>query len=254
MADPVILVIASGLIYCAGLFLNDWFDLARDRQTRPGRPLPSGRIPPILALVVGIALLAAGPLLAAAVGFHSFLTALFLAALVVLYDAGAKHNTWLGPGAMGLCRAMNVVLGASIALTRGGVAPVVVALVEGGYVAMITLAAAHETEGRPEPLRRVAPVAFLACGLAGYLSLTTATPLGVAAAMGALAFPAWALVHLASQKTANVPQYIGRLIRSLIPLQASFILVTAPGCWPVAASIVLLLPLAWIGSRRFAGS
>ena len=40
------LAAASVLLYAAGVVLNDWFDLEIDRQERPERPLPSGRIAP----------------------------------------------------------------------------------------------------------------------------------------------------------------------------------------------------------------
>ncbi len=39
------LLAASGLLYMAGMVLNDVFDLETDRHERPDRPLPSGRIP-----------------------------------------------------------------------------------------------------------------------------------------------------------------------------------------------------------------
>jgi len=38
------LLVASSLLYTAGMVLNDVFDYEVDRQERPQRPLPSGQI------------------------------------------------------------------------------------------------------------------------------------------------------------------------------------------------------------------
>src|SRR5271155_112320 len=38
------LAIASMVLYAAGMALNDVFDVEIDRQERPGRPIPSGRV------------------------------------------------------------------------------------------------------------------------------------------------------------------------------------------------------------------
>ena len=41
-AAPVLLLLASSLIYTAGMVLNDVYDYEVDVQERPHRPLPSG--------------------------------------------------------------------------------------------------------------------------------------------------------------------------------------------------------------------
>src|SRR5260370_3647465 len=50
----VCLLIASTLLYWAGMVWNDYFDLAEDRRDRPGRPLPSGRVPVGTAVGLGL--------------------------------------------------------------------------------------------------------------------------------------------------------------------------------------------------------
>jgi 4-hydroxybenzoate polyprenyltransferase len=106
------LLAASSAIYLAGMVLNDWFDIEVDRVERPERPLPSGRIARGHALVVGIALLACGLGLAWTIGNTSRNVALLLVAAVLLYD-GLLKSTVFGPPVMGLCRALNVLLGMS---------------------------------------------------------------------------------------------------------------------------------------------
>jgi 4-hydroxybenzoate polyprenyltransferase len=107
-----LLLLASSSIYLAGMVLNDWFDIEVDRVERPQRPLPSGRVPRSHAVYLGIALLIIGFGAAMFVGHTSWIIALILIAAAVLYD-GFTKNTLVGPANMGLCRALNVLLGMS---------------------------------------------------------------------------------------------------------------------------------------------
>jgi 4-hydroxybenzoate polyprenyltransferase len=252
-ADIVVLVAASLCIYAAGLILNDWFDLDRDRAERPERPLPSGRIAPHTAFLVGLLLLAAGPVLAVVAGPHSFLAALLLAALVFLYDARAKQNSRLGPATMGLCRAANVMLGASVAFGRLDVPLLVAVLVEGGYIVLLTAAAARETGSHLSRTRALAPIAFLTLGLGAFLFCTGPTPAVLAGTAAVLLYPVYAVLDLQTGVRQNIPKYIGRLVRSLIPLQAAFVL-AAPALRPLAVPVILLLPLSVIAAREYSGS
>lgn len=108
-ADPVRLgwlLLASCLLYAAGMAWNDLADVERDRIIHPRRPLPSGRLHLPTAVVVGAmlgvgavvsALLAEGPLAA--------LAALAVLVLSLLYNFEAKHVPWLGSLAMAATRA-----------------------------------------------------------------------------------------------------------------------------------------------------
>src|SRR5690242_12270450 len=58
------LLIASTLLYWAGMIWNDYFDLDEDRRDRPGRPLPSGRIAVSTAVWLGLGCFAGGVLFA----------------------------------------------------------------------------------------------------------------------------------------------------------------------------------------------
>lgn len=114
------LIAASMAIYAAGIVLNDLFDLDIDREERPERPLPSGRVSPRFAVIFGFGLLALGLGLAALSGSAvSVEVAAVLVGCVVGYDVGLKR-TWFGPIVMGACRGLNVLLGASHAADLGG--------------------------------------------------------------------------------------------------------------------------------------
>src|SRR5882672_4413105 len=61
---PWLLMLASLCVYHGGMALNDWADRAADAQSRPTRPIPSGAISARVALVLALALLLTGPVLA----------------------------------------------------------------------------------------------------------------------------------------------------------------------------------------------
>lgn len=110
------LLAASVCIYWTGMILNDYFDRDVDGQERPGRPIPSGKIPAGSALKLGVMLNVAGLGLAACAGQLSLQIALLLTLCVWLYD-GALKKTPLAPVLMGSCRFFNVLLGASASVT-----------------------------------------------------------------------------------------------------------------------------------------
>ncbi len=120
----LLLIVASVMLYEAGVVLNDVCDAALDAKERPERPIPAERISKQAAKWVGMSLLAGGVFVAYVVSWltHQWLTtqiALALAATIVGYNVGLKSTRW-GPLAMAGCRMMNVLLGASIAGTMSG--------------------------------------------------------------------------------------------------------------------------------------
>jgi 4-hydroxybenzoate polyprenyltransferase len=144
LSEFVALFAASSCLYLAGMALNDFFDREIDAKERPHRPIPSGRISPRAALTLGSALLALGLASACAAGIVSATIAGALAGLVLAYD-GALKSTPAGPVAMGGCRALNVLLGASGAALAFWKSPQVgIAAAMGLYVAGITWFARRE--------------------------------------------------------------------------------------------------------------
>ncbi len=123
-----IAILASAIsLYWAGMILNDVFDVEKDRQERSSRPLASGMISLASGTVAGWALLTTGVLLAgvccflppgevqidsAFVRFLPAVVAASLALMIVLYD-GPLKKTPLAPAAMGSCRVLSFLLGAS---------------------------------------------------------------------------------------------------------------------------------------------
>jgi 4-hydroxybenzoate polyprenyltransferase len=163
------LLAASSALYMAGMILNDVFDIEIDRQERPERPLPSGRLSLVAARRLGWRLLAIGVLLASGTAFfvghlRPGIVAALLATCIVLYDAWLKR-TPLGPLVMGACRMLNVLLGvntmdvplhAEYWLVAGGL---------GIYVAGITWFARHESR-QSSRLQLVLATLVMAAGIA----------------------------------------------------------------------------------------
>ena len=118
LSTSACLLIASSLIYTAGMVLNDVFDFDVDSRERPFRPLPSGQIDRRFAASLGFGMLLVGTLVAGLGGWlidsttalRSFGVASLLSICVVLYDWVLK-KTPVAPLAMGSCRFLNVLLG-----------------------------------------------------------------------------------------------------------------------------------------------
>ena len=123
------LIVFSGIcLYWAGMILNDVFDEAVDREQRAKRPIPAGLITRREASIGGWSLLSIGILLATLSGFTPsnelqntwlpLVISVALAIMIVSYD-GPLKSTVLAPAAMGSCRLLSFLLGASpaIALT-----------------------------------------------------------------------------------------------------------------------------------------
>lgn len=119
----VCLLLASSLIYSAGMILNDYYDREVDAQERPDRPIPSGAVSAQTALLAGFSMLIVGTLVAllggyvyvdyAAIPWRGGAVAACLCVCVVAYDAVLKR-TALAPWLMGACRFFNILLGMSL--------------------------------------------------------------------------------------------------------------------------------------------
>jgi len=108
----IALMVSSGLLYIAGIVLNDYFDIEIDKKERPSRPLPSGKISKGYALTIAIVALLIANTIALVVGPLSLAISLALTLLIISYDYQLKY-TVIGPFAMGGTRFLNVIFGAS---------------------------------------------------------------------------------------------------------------------------------------------
>jgi hypothetical protein len=98
-----LLFFGLSFLYTGGMFLNDAFDAEFDRQRRPGRPIPSGKISAELVWRFGFGQLALGIFLLLFLGKLAAALAFALAIFILIYDALHKVIT-VSPWLMGACR------------------------------------------------------------------------------------------------------------------------------------------------------
>ncbi|HUY92739.1 MAG TPA: UbiA family prenyltransferase [Pirellulales bacterium] len=261
-----LLLVASCLLYTAGMVLNDVFDREVDAQERPGRPIPSGRISLALAGRIGFGMLLAGVAAAWAAGMltadaRSGLTATALAAAVLAYDWLLKR-TPLAPLAMGACRALNVLLGMSLA--DGPWRPIHLAVAAGLGLYIVGVTGFARTEARQSSRFRLAlgtatvVVGILLLGkFPGFLTLDVdpvSVPRFAQAAKGNWQFfwilmavmVGWrCLLAVIDPAPFRVQAAVRHCLRSLIILDA-MVCVGVRGPWIGGMIILLLLPMMFL--------
>jgi 4-hydroxybenzoate polyprenyltransferase len=109
------LLVATACLYGGGVVLNDVFDRHVDAVERPERPIPGRRVGVRNAAILGAVLLATGVVSASRANGAALTIAAATAGFVLLYDGWAKRHALAGPAVMGLCRALNLLLGIAAA-------------------------------------------------------------------------------------------------------------------------------------------
>ncbi|OGV62612.1 MAG: hypothetical protein A2283_13570 [Lentisphaerae bacterium RIFOXYA12_FULL_48_11] len=257
-------VLASLFFYTFGLISNDLFDLREDRQDRPGRPLPSGRITPLEVSAVAIILVIVALITAAMTGRLCLLIAGILVFTITLYNFIGKKIAVFGPLNMGLCRGLSLLLGASAVgmagITCSTVLFAVVLLTV--YIAAVTFIAAKETVQQNLGSKRWWPVfsifLFLVplCWSRDVISHTLSAKVFSGCLIAAALFWSWKGGDLLAGTPAPgvVPAVIGRFIQGLLLVQAMLLSLCN---WPAqiaAGMLILIFPVFSILARRFYSS
>lgn len=140
------LIAGATLLFLAGMFLNDAFDVQFDREHRPERPIPSGAITAKTVWVLGIGQLLLG--LGCLVWMNTLATlcALGLAASILLYDWLHKRTAW-SPMLMGLCRLFLYLLAAATTTEPLGLSVVFCAFALWAYIVGLSNIARREATG-----------------------------------------------------------------------------------------------------------
>ena len=256
-ARDLMLCGASACLYLAGMVLNDFFDRDIDAAERPDRPIPSGEVSPVTALVIGVSLLAAGVWLAAWISEVSAAVAAALACAILLYDGGLKGGP-IGPLAMGTCRFLNVGLGLLVA----GAAPPaswmwIAPVTMGAYTVALTALARDEVIGTSRAAARQAVLAIAGILVGALVALAALSPArhlgGFLLLVPFAAVVAWqaraAFGPLAGEPSPpRVGRAIGGGILMMPAIDASMV---AAGGWPVMALLVLALALPALLLKRW---
>lgn len=240
---------SSVCLYWAGMALNDYADAAVDAVERPGRPVPSGRVPRRTALVVATGLTAAGIALSAlTAGRRGLLGTLPLTACVWAYDLGLKA-TPAGPAAMAGARALDVLTGA-LATTPGTPATTALrraaapAALIGAHTYTLTALSRHEVGGAPARL----PASTLAASMA--TAAATAVRPVLRAARGSGAVSGKAVCAAAENSAQGAGKGVRDAVKGVRGAVAGFF-PDAPGEGRTAAAAALVAgaaALAYVGS------
>lgn len=250
-----LLLAASVCIYWTGMILNDYFDRDVDSQERPGRPIPSGRIPAGSALKLGVMLNVAGLGLAACAGQLSLQIALLLTLCVWLYD-GVLKKTPVAPLLMGSCRLFNVLLGASASPTGAmwWCPQMHVAIGLGIYVCGLTWFARQEAKTSARP-QLISASFVINAGLATLFGFVHTAPDNSQreTAMFVLAVISVTIVRrllraISQPEPARVQTAIKMMLLSLIMLDATLVLF-ATGAPALAIAVALLMVPAFLLAR-----
>jgi len=260
-------ILASLGFYAAGMVLNDVCDLAIDREERPERPLPSGRISLRSAVAVGNILMAIGSVAACgtAIAAHKPWPALvgaLLTAAVWIYNRHAKATS-LGPAVMGSCRSLNWLLGMTAAGGPQAAYEWLLPIGMGVYVMGITVYARDEAEesrsGRLAAGMAIMLVGLATAGLAPWLAARAG---GAGAWLTGAKLTNWlllwgmltasillrAVLGVFDPASGRVQQAVGNAIMSIITLDAVLVLAVCGEPWSI---IVLLLLVPFLVGRRF---
>lgn len=278
-------LVASLFAYWAGMILNDVVDQEEDRQSRPNRPLVSGKISPVLAGHVATGMLLLGPIIILGVVFlHTaesawlplaFFSSVILSFCVRFYNSPIKH-TPLGPVLMGTCRAMNIIMVGStmlavttVAATEEAVVEPAIALPEGllGYalaigvyiIGVTVYARQEEGESSPATLSFGILLQVIGLGIVGGLGIwmqdkyefVSLNPLrGYPLLIGliGLTIVNRAMAGVRHPVSRKVQLGVKHSILSLILIDAAVVLMWS-GPWYAAVLIALIIP-ALLSSLR----
>lgn len=246
------LLASSSALYLAGMVLNDVFDRHVDARERPERPIPSGRVSLATAAGLGVGLLILGNFCAACAGWSSLLIAGALTNCILLYDVGLKR-TPLGPVAMGGCRLLNLMLGASAAEVVWTSPQLPVALAMGIYIAGVTLFARHEAEvSRAWLLAAAAGVVNLGFAMLAAFMLNFPGGFGDNRTLVLLAVIAFTvnrrlIAAILQPLPTKVQEAVRTMLLSLIMLDASIVLHATASVTHALFIVALVIPATLLG-------
>ncbi len=244
------LIMASNLLYAAGVVLNDVFDRKVDILERPERPIPSGLIPVEHAAIFGAILMLGGVLFAFLVTPLSGKISVLLAIAILSYDAIAKKHSFFGPLNMGLCRAINLVLGMSFA---GSVIHPEYGLIHMVYIFAITLISRGEVHANNK--NHIIWAGILYAGVIfAVVKLISEQPGGMLSVIPFLLLFIYLIFKpliraYRVNNAENIKKAVMAGVLSVIALDA--MLATGFSTWWYGLMVIMLLPLSIMLARMF---
>ena len=260
--DPLpalVVAVISACLYSSGMAGNDLFDIEKDRQGAPEKPLPSGALPVARAacLASALALLALG--LSFLLG-ETYWPAGVVLLCSLLYNIGVKNIPVLGNILMGTCRSGNFLVGATAATgsflqVLSSEALLVPALILGGFIAVVTaISRLEDSDHRPLLFASlVYPLLAIPVILA---ALNPGSPVNWIANLALLGFLFRAILEAGKNRELLHPAtaYIRNALGALIFLDAALLLAFTPpelSSLLPAAALYLLALFSWWSKRNW---
>lgn len=249
--NDFLLIFASVFLYAGGVVLNDVFDAKLDSVERPERPIPSGLISLKNARIFGFTLLVLGILLASLVSMLSMVVAIGLACSILAYDAFSKNFSFLGPFNMGICRALNLLLGITVFQSFTGWAYTLIPLL---FIFAVTLVSRGEVHGNNKKNIVTAGILYT---LVILMIIILHKAYGVGSVVYLIMLIGFALMVFTPLRKAylhNIPKNIMKAVKagvlSIVLIDAA--IAVAHSNWQIGMLIVLFLPLSILLARLFA--
>ena len=180
-----------------------------------------------------------------------------LCAAILSYNLLAKHRPVSGPLNMGLCRALNLVLGATL-IGSASTLLLAASILVSAYVTTVTYIARQEMARSRYGWYRWLPAVII---MGGALFFGRHAPVSDQlffrmAASFFVAFAAASYAAMRLQARQGAPAAVGLMISALIFLQAAFCLSSLLQPWGLAAGLLLFLcwPLNYVLRTRFYAS
>ena len=235
-------MLASMLLYGAGMVWNDIADRKLDAIQRPERPLPRGDLSPTFAAILGIALLGAGLAVTPCLAHHAL-----IASLVMFYDFLGKRLEWLAALNMGTLRALNLGTGLQLAAADAPEtarrALLLAALCYGIYIVAVTIVGIFEDT--PSVRARAVSTVQAAPPIVAFAGVAVVQG-GIWPAPAIAAIPAiWFLRRNARSKEwsqASIRQSMMYLL--LGTMLYTSLLALAAGAWLASLAIAAAIPAA----------
>jgi hypothetical protein len=228
------LLLGVGLLYTGGMYLNDAFDVDFDRQRRPERPVPSGKISVQLVWRLGFGQLVAGIFLLLFCGQMAAGAAFFLALFILLYNFSHKFFT-ASPWLMGACRFWAYIAAGATGADGLTGWPVFCGVALALYVAGLSYIARRESHRGPIPFWSLflllAPVVLAMAMNTGGFRLRAA---GMAA--GLILWLVYSVRPIFLGGTVNVGRLVSNLLAGIVLVDW---LAVAPQC-PRGLGVVFL--------------
>lgn len=254
-----LLVVASMLLYSAGLLLNDWYDQGEDARERPHRPIPSGAVSANAVKQAAIACIIVALILSLLCGLRTFLVAIALTGTVVWYNRSAKQYKPLGIAVMSSCRFFNVLLGAALVSSMPGpqkIFAVCAAFAIALYIVAVAWVAVDETSRLPSVFAVVAyaltPLVIAAAGIRGFTGVSCWGAILIWLVFTGLTVQVVRQL-LTNKEVGHTCHLVGGMIRNLIFVQAFLLASSGASCF-VIVGLAALWPLAAVAGRKFYGS